>query len=124
TEVFAVVDGADAGGDAELDIWHLAIAALAANLPDGFEHVQHAAGGRRLAAVDHAAAGLDRQIAFERKIGFFEERLVVSPAKAQVFDLNHHDRNIIVVEIQTADVLVRDTRHVESAFAGLRDAGD
>jgi len=88
------------------------------------EHVQHAAGSRRLAAVDHAAAGLDRQIAFEREIGFLEERLVVSAAKAQVFDLNHHDRNIIVVEIQTADVLVRDTRHVESAFAGLCDAGD
>ena len=51
---------------------------FAADLPDGFDDVQHAAGGRRLAAVDHAAAGLDRQVAFEREIGFLEEGFVVT----------------------------------------------
>ena len=43
-EVFAVIDRANAAADAELDIGHLAIAAFAANLPDGLEDVQHATG--------------------------------------------------------------------------------
>src|SRR6266576_5583332 len=90
-EAFSVVDRADAGRNAKFNIRHLPLAAFAANLADGLQHVQHAAGGRWLTAVDHAAAGLNRQIALESEIGFLEERLVVSPAKTQVFDLDHHD---------------------------------
>src|SRR5688500_12355620 len=66
-EVFAVIDRADACADAELDVRHLARAAFTADLPHRFENVQHAACRRRLTAVDHAAAGLNRQIAFESK---------------------------------------------------------
>src|SRR5690349_24790140 len=86
--------------------------------------MQHAARGGRLAAVDHAAAGLNRQIAFEGEIGALEKRFIVAPAKAEIFDLNHYDRNIVVVKIETADVFVRDAGHFERALAGLSDSGN
>src|SRR5258706_601901 len=99
-EILAVVDRADAGADAEFYIRHLALAAFAANLPDGFDHVEHAAGGRRLATVDHAAAGLDRQIAFEREVGLLEKGFVVAAAKTQIFALDHDTRDVFIVSIQ------------------------
>src|SRR6185295_3163229 len=123
-EIFAVVNRADSGRDAELDIGYLAVAAFAANLPYGFDDVQHTAGGRRLAAVDHAAAGLDRQIAFECEVGILEKGLVVAPAEAEIFDLNHDDGNIVVIEIQTADIFVRDARHLKRPFTGMSNSGD
>src|SRR5262245_2376902 len=123
-EVLAVIDRADAGGDAEFDVWHLALAAFAANLPHGFYDVQHAASGRRLAAVDHATAGLDRQIALERKISLLEKCFVISAAKAQVLDLDHDDGDVIVIEIEAANIFVRDAGHFEGALARLRDPSD
>ena len=86
--------------------------------------MQHAAGRRRLAAVDHAAAGLNRQIAFEGEVGLFEECLIVFAAEAEIFDLEHDDGNVVVIEIETANILVRYARHIESPLPGLRDAGN
>src|SRR5207237_3208668 len=106
TEILAVVYRANTGRNAELDIRHLPLAAFTADLAHGFEHVQHAAGRRWLAAVDHAAAGLNRQIAFEGEVGFFEECLIVFAAEAEIFDLEHDDGNVVVVEIETANILV------------------
>src|SRR5262249_37167028 len=84
--------------------------------------MQHASGGRRLAAVDHAAAGLNRQIALECKVGLFKEGFVVSAGESQVLKLNHHDGNVIVVEIETANVFVGNSGHIESSLSGLRNA--
>src|SRR4029453_417369 len=106
------------------NVGHLTITTFAANLPHGFKDMQHAAGRRWLAAVDHTAAGLDRQVAFESEIGFLEKCLVVSSAKTQIFYLNHDDGNVVIVEIQTTDVFVRDAGHGESALAGFGDAGN
>ena len=39
--------------------------------------MMHSAGGGRLAAIDYAAAGLDRQLALECKVGVFEELEIV-----------------------------------------------
>ena len=86
--------------------------------------MQHAAGRRRLAAVDHAPAGLNRQIAFEGEAGLFEECLIVFAAEAEIFDLEHDDGNVVVIEIETANILVRYARHIESPLPGLRDAGN
>src|SRR5215813_12853589 len=97
-KILAIINGPYTGGDAKFQTRHLTLTALAANLAHRFEHVQHAAGRGRLAAIDHAAAGLDWQIAFERKVGPFEECLVVSAAEAEVFDLNHDDRDVVVVK--------------------------
>src|SRR5215470_16382342 len=121
-EILTVVHGADAGRNTELDIGDLALAGFTADLAHGFDHVQHAARRRRLAAIDHAAARLNRQITFECEVGLFKECFVVSTTEAEIFDLDHHDRDVIVVEIETANVLARHACHVESPFAGLGDA--
>src|SRR6266478_6525258 len=81
-EILAIIYGSDAGRNTKLDIRHLPFAAFTADLTHGFEHVQHAARRRRLAAVDHAPARLDRQIAFEGEVGLFEERFVVSTTES------------------------------------------
>ena len=77
-----------------------------------------------MATVDHAAAGLNGQVAFESEIGFLEKSFIVLAAKSKIFNLNHDDRNVVVVEIQTADIIVCHAGHREGALACLFDTGD
>ena len=75
----------------------LAIAGFVAQLPDGLDHVQHAACRRGLPAIDHSTARLDRQVAFEREVGLLKKIFVVSAAKTEIFDLDHHHRDVIII---------------------------
>ena len=86
--------------------------------------MQHSAGRRRLAAIDHAAAGLDRQLSFDRKVSPFEITDVALGAKAEIFDLQINDDDVIVVELQEIDVAVPYASHFHRHFPRIGDSHD
>src|SRR3972149_6083730 len=94
-KILSVIHGSQTGNKTDLRIRHLACAAFPSKLPHRFDHMDHAAGGRGLATIDYSAAGLNGEIPFEGEIGFFKEFPVVFPAEAQIFDLQHDDRDIV-----------------------------
>src|SRR5581483_2509873 len=103
---------------------HLPLAAFAAQLAHGFDDVQRAAGSGRLSDVDHAAASLDRQLAFEREIAALVKTHVALGAKAEIFDLQVNHDDVIVVELEEIDIAVFHTGHFHGDFAGVLDAHD
>src|SRR4030095_12584538 len=116
TEILAIGKNTESAYQSRFRIRYLALAAFIAQLSHSFDDVQCAAGGRRLPTVDHAAACLDRQLTFERKIRSFVKTHITLSTEAEVFDLQVNDDDIVVVELQKINVAVLYPSHVHRHF--------
>ena len=86
--------------------------------------MQGSAGGGWLAAVDHAAAGLNRQLSLEREVGSFEIIEIALGAKAEIFDLEINDDDVVVVKFEKMDIAMFYAGHFHGHFAGVFYAHD
>src|SRR5439155_22404900 len=123
-KILSVGKDSQSGNESNLGAGDLSVAAFAAQLARGFYDVQHSAGRGRLAAIDHAAAGLNRQLSFNRKVGAFKITDVALGAKAEIFDLQINDDDVIVVEFQKIDIAVAYAGHFHGHFPRIGDSHD
>src|SRR5215467_7075296 len=71
----------------------------------------------RLAAIDHAAAGLNRQLSFKREVRSFEVTEIALGAKAEILDLQVNDDDVIVVKLKKIDAAVFYAGHLHRHLA-------
>src|SRR5262245_31906785 len=118
-------ESARAMGDGEIAIRHLHLRMrLAAQLPDGFDDLGHAAAIDGVVAAQTAAVGVERQLADARdQIAVGDELAALALlAEAEIFELHQHRDGEAVIDRRVLDVLRRDARFRERARAGP-DAG-
>src|ERR1700730_15838415 len=76
-------------------------------------------GGRWLAAVDHAAAGLNGQLSLEGKVSPLVITEVALGTKTKIFDLQVNDDDVVVIELQKIYVAMFDAGHLHGNSAGV-----
>src|SRR5262252_4544577 len=70
-----------------------------------------------LATIDHAAAGLNRQLSSKREVRSFEVTEIALGAKAEILDLQVNDDDVIVVKLEKIDVTVFYAGHLHRHLA-------
>src|ERR1043166_6792808 len=118
-EILAVGQNAQSAYESNLGIGHLSVAAFTSKLSYRLQDMKRSAGRRWLAAVDHAAAGLDRQLSLERKIRPLVITHVAFGTETEIFDLQVNNDDVVVIELEKIYVAVFDVGHFHRDPAGV-----